>query len=62
MDIWGFNVALEWKPPKDNGNCEIIGYAIQKADKKTMVRLYTFEPSNKTYNINLTEKHSLLMS
>ncbi|XP_010729519.3 myosin-binding protein C, cardiac-type isoform X4 [Larimichthys crocea] len=36
MDIWGFNVALEWKPPKDNGNCEIIGYAIQKADKKTM--------------------------
>ncbi|KAK2920120.1 hypothetical protein Q8A73_002324 [Channa argus] len=35
-DIWGFNVALEWKPPKDNGNCEITGYTIQKADKKTM--------------------------
>ncbi|KAK2853952.1 hypothetical protein Q5P01_006613 [Channa striata] len=35
-DIWGFNVALEWKPPKDNGNCEIMGYNIQKADKKTM--------------------------
>lgn len=36
-DVWGFNVALEWKPPKDNGNCEITGYTIQKADKKTMV-------------------------
>uniref|UniRef100_A0A7N8YD26 Myosin-binding protein C, fast-type n=1 Tax=Mastacembelus armatus TaxID=205130 RepID=A0A7N8YD26_9TELE len=35
-DIWGFNVALVWKPPKDNGNCEITGYTVQKADKKTM--------------------------
>ncbi|XP_070703480.1 myosin binding protein Ca [Pempheris klunzingeri] len=34
-DVWGFNAALEWKPPKDDGNCDIIGYAIQKADKKT---------------------------
>lgn len=40
VDVWGFNVALEWKPPKDNGNSEITGYTIQKADKKTMVRLY----------------------
>uniref|UniRef100_A0A672MX56 Myosin-binding protein C, cardiac-type n=1 Tax=Sinocyclocheilus grahami TaxID=75366 RepID=A0A672MX56_SINGR len=37
IDVWGFNVALEWKPPKDNGNCDITGYTIQKADKKTMV-------------------------
>ncbi|MGH0116507.1 UNVERIFIED_CONTAM: hypothetical protein FKN15_009640, partial [Acipenser sinensis] len=35
-DIWGENVALEWTPPKDNGNAEITGYTIQKADKKTM--------------------------
>ncbi|XP_048086654.1 myosin-binding protein C, cardiac-type isoform X1 [Alosa alosa] len=35
-EVWGFNVALEWKPPKDNGNCDISGYTIQKADKKTM--------------------------
>uniref|UniRef100_A0A3P8XR43 Myosin binding protein C, fast type b n=1 Tax=Esox lucius TaxID=8010 RepID=A0A3P8XR43_ESOLU len=34
-DIWGFNAALEWKPPKDDGNTEITGYTIQKADKKT---------------------------
>lgn len=37
IDVWGFNVALEWKPPKDDGNCEITGYTVQKADKKTMV-------------------------
>uniref|UniRef100_A0A3Q0R970 Myosin-binding protein C, fast-type n=1 Tax=Amphilophus citrinellus TaxID=61819 RepID=A0A3Q0R970_AMPCI len=36
VDTWGFNVALEWQPPKDNGNCEITGYTVQKADKKTM--------------------------
>lgn len=36
-DIWGFNVALEWKPPKDNGNCDITGYTIHKAEKKTKV-------------------------
>ncbi|CAL1609090.1 unnamed protein product [Knipowitschia caucasica] len=34
-DVWGFNVALEWTPPTDNGNTEITGYTIQKADKKT---------------------------
>ncbi|XP_075953023.1 myosin binding protein Hb [Anarhichas minor] len=35
VDSWGFNAALEWTPPKDNGNTEITGYTIQKADKKT---------------------------
>uniref|UniRef100_A0A4W3JM55 Myosin-binding protein H n=1 Tax=Callorhinchus milii TaxID=7868 RepID=A0A4W3JM55_CALMI len=35
LDVWGFNVALEWQPPKDNGNVEIKGYTIQKAEKKT---------------------------
>ncbi|TNN80550.1 Myosin-binding protein C, cardiac-type [Liparis tanakae] len=36
MEIWGSNVGLEWKAPKDDGNCEITGYTIQKAEKKTM--------------------------
>ncbi|XP_078453173.1 myosin-binding protein C, slow-type isoform X2 [Lampetra planeri] len=36
LDIWGFNVNLEWKLPTDNGNSEITGYTVQKADKKTM--------------------------
>ncbi len=36
-EVWGNNVALDWNPPKDNGNAHITGYTIQKADKKTMV-------------------------
>ncbi|XP_024148864.1 myosin binding protein Ha isoform X2 [Oryzias melastigma] len=35
VDSWGFNAALEWTPPKDNGNTDITGYTVQKADKKT---------------------------
>ncbi|XP_056131136.1 myosin binding protein Ha [Lampris incognitus] len=35
VDTWGFNTALEWNPPKDNGNTEITGYTVQKADRKT---------------------------
>lgn len=38
-DVWGGNVALVWTPPKDCGNAPITGYTIQKADKKTMVKL-----------------------
>lgn len=36
-DVWGFNASLEWKPPRDDGNCEIAGYTIQKSDLKTKV-------------------------
>uniref|UniRef100_A0A3Q0QZQ2 Myosin-binding protein H n=1 Tax=Amphilophus citrinellus TaxID=61819 RepID=A0A3Q0QZQ2_AMPCI len=35
VDAWGFNAALEWTPPKDNGNTDITGYTVQKADRKT---------------------------
>ncbi|XP_039971693.1 myosin binding protein Hb [Xiphias gladius] len=35
VDTWGFNAALEWTPPDDNGNTDITGYTVQKADKKT---------------------------
>ncbi|NXL85377.1 MYBPH protein, partial [Alectura lathami] len=35
VDVWGFNVALEWGPPADNGNSEIKGYIVQKSDKKS---------------------------
>ncbi|KAK7170487.1 hypothetical protein R3I94_000636 [Phoxinus phoxinus] len=48
MEIWGFNVALEWKPPKDNGNCDITGYTIQKADKKTMEWYTVYEQYRRT--------------
>ncbi|TEA30971.1 hypothetical protein DBR06_SOUSAS9610010, partial [Sousa chinensis] len=35
LDVWGCNAALEWTPPQDTGNTEILGYTVQKADKKT---------------------------
>ncbi|KAK1332762.1 hypothetical protein QTO34_007445 [Cnephaeus nilssonii] len=35
VDVWGCNVALEWMPPQDTGNTELLGYTVQKADKKT---------------------------
>lgn len=41
VDVWGFNVALEWTPPADNGNSEIKGYRVQKSDKKSGVSLGT---------------------
>lgn len=37
-EVWGTNALVEWQPPKDDGNSEVTGYFIQKADKKTMVR------------------------
>lgn len=43
-EAWGFNVVLEWKPPQDDGNTEILGYTVQKADKKTMVSLGFWAP------------------
>jgi len=39
VEVWSCNAALQWEPPKDDGNSEIIGYTIQKADMKTKVRL-----------------------
>ncbi|KAM3859540.1 myosin-binding protein C, fast-type-like [Diretmus argenteus] len=47
-DVWGFNAALEWDPPKDDGNCEITGYTIQKADKKTMEWFTVYEHNRRT--------------
>ncbi|XP_075707274.1 myosin-binding protein H-like [Rhinoderma darwinii] len=35
VDAWGFNAAVEWTPPVDDGNTEITGYTVQKSDKKT---------------------------
>ncbi|XP_055363232.1 myosin-binding protein C, cardiac-type isoform X1 [Betta splendens] len=49
VDVWGFNVALEWKPPKDSGNCEITGYTVQKAEKKTMEWFTVFDQYRRTH-------------
>ncbi|XP_029382866.1 myosin-binding protein C, fast-type-like [Echeneis naucrates] len=47
-DVWGFNAALEWEPPKDDGNCEITGYTIQKADMKTKEWFTVYEHNRRT--------------
>ncbi|KAG8430188.1 hypothetical protein GDO86_018277, partial [Hymenochirus boettgeri] len=49
MEVWGFNVALEWSPPQDDGNTEITGYTVQKADKKTMEWFTVFEHYRRTH-------------
>ncbi|XP_053546731.1 myosin-binding protein C, fast-type isoform X2 [Bombina bombina] len=47
-EVWGFNALLEWQPPKDNGNTDITGYTIQKADKKTMEWFTVYEHNRLT--------------
>lgn len=53
-DVWGENVALTWKPPKDDGNAAITGYTIQKADKKSMEWFTVIEHYHRT-NATITE-------
>ncbi|KAL2078251.1 hypothetical protein ACEWY4_025936 [Coilia grayii] len=53
-EVWGFNAALEWQPPKDDGNCEILGYLVQKADKKTN-EWFTVYESNRRTNCTASE-------
>nr|XP_033817503.1 myosin-binding protein C, fast-type [Geotrypetes seraphini] len=47
-EVWGFNALIEWQPPRDNGNSEILGYTIQKADKKTMEWFMVYEHNRQT--------------
>ncbi|XP_048213774.1 LOW QUALITY PROTEIN: myosin-binding protein H [Perognathus longimembris pacificus] len=35
LDVWGCNANIEWTPPQDTGNTELLGYTVQKADKKS---------------------------
>nr|XP_057934364.1 myosin-binding protein C, slow-type isoform X3 [Doryrhamphus excisus] len=53
-DVWGENVALSWTPPRDNGNAQITGYTIQKADKKTMEWYTCIQHYHRTF-IAITE-------
>ncbi|XP_063156136.1 myosin-binding protein H [Candoia aspera] len=48
VDIWGFNVALEWSPPQDKGNSDLKGYTVQKADMKTKQWFTVLEHYNHT--------------
>ncbi|XP_055556365.1 LOW QUALITY PROTEIN: myosin-binding protein C, fast-type, partial [Falco cherrug] len=42
-EVWGFNALLEWEPPQDDGNSDITGYTVQKADKRTMEWFTVYE-------------------
>ncbi|XP_074387748.1 myosin-binding protein C, fast-type [Zonotrichia albicollis] len=42
-EVWGFNALVEWEPPEDDGNAEITGYTIMKADKRTMEWFTVYE-------------------
>lgn len=57
--MWGFNAALEWEPPTDDGNSEITGYTIQKADLKTKVRGEGVETSNGDHPTSDIHTHNL---
>ncbi|XP_070605047.1 myosin-binding protein H isoform X2 [Erythrolamprus reginae] len=48
VDTWGFNVALEWNPPRDKGNADLKGYTVQKADMKTQQWFTVLEHYNHT--------------
>ncbi|KAJ7331843.1 hypothetical protein JRQ81_014023 [Phrynocephalus forsythii] len=48
LDVWGFNVALEWSAPKDTGNADLTGYTVQKADMKTKQWFTVLEHYNRT--------------
>uniref|UniRef100_A0A8D0V3L9 Myosin binding protein C2 n=1 Tax=Sus scrofa TaxID=9823 RepID=A0A8D0V3L9_PIG len=47
-EVWGTNALVEWQPPKDDGNTEITGYFVQKADKKTMEWFNVYEHNRHT--------------
>ncbi|KAL0609883.1 Myosin-binding protein C, fast-type [Plecturocebus cupreus] len=47
-EVWGTNALVEWQAPKDDGNSEIMGYFVQKADKKTMEWFNVYERNRHT--------------
>ncbi|OBS83064.1 hypothetical protein A6R68_22950, partial [Neotoma lepida] len=47
-EVWGTNALVEWQPPKDDGNSEVTGYFVQKADKKTMEWFNVYEHNRHT--------------
>lgn len=34
-DVVSTSVQLKWDPPKDQGDCELIGYQVEKRDAKS---------------------------
>uniref|UniRef100_A0A8C2QI21 Myosin-binding protein C, fast-type n=1 Tax=Cricetulus griseus TaxID=10029 RepID=A0A8C2QI21_CRIGR len=47
-EVWATNALVEWQPPRDDGNSEVTGYLVQKADKKTMEWFNVYEHNRHT--------------
>ncbi|EDL01963.1 myosin-binding protein H-like [Mus musculus] len=48
VDVWGANATLEWTPPQDTGNTALLGYTVQKADKKSGLWFTVLERYHRT--------------
>ncbi|KAM7318065.1 hypothetical protein ACRRTK_022802 [Alexandromys fortis] len=48
VDVWGSNATLEWTPPQDTGNTALLGYTVQKADKKSGLWFTVLERYHRT--------------
>ncbi|OBS65314.1 hypothetical protein A6R68_06137, partial [Neotoma lepida] len=48
VDVWGSNATLEWTPPQDAGNTALLGYTVQKADKKSGLWFTVLERYHRT--------------
>ncbi|MEJ1278019.1 myosin binding protein H-like [Cricetulus griseus] len=59
VDVWGSNATLEWTPPQDTGNTALLGYTVQKADKKSGVRPIWEEGREAFWNELLAAPHGL---
>ncbi|XP_054993296.1 myosin-binding protein H-like isoform X1 [Sorex araneus] len=48
VDVWGSNATLEWTPPQDTGNTVLLGYTVQKADRKSGLWFTVLEGYHRT--------------
>ncbi|XP_055474166.1 myosin-binding protein H-like [Psammomys obesus] len=48
VDVWGSSATLEWTPPQDTGNTALLGYTVQKADKKSGLWFTVLERFHRT--------------
>ncbi|XP_036309117.1 myosin-binding protein H-like isoform X2 [Pipistrellus kuhlii] len=48
VDVWDSNATLEWTPPGDTGNAELLGYTVQKADTKSGLWFTVLERYHRT--------------
>ena len=57
-DVIGNSVSLTWEPPFDEGNCDMLGYKVERRDKRsgTISEIIL----NKIYPLMNLELHCIL--